>query len=273
MRDIRQSKNYSQYLSGLGWKIGRLDGTYYFEHKLPFAGKIIKLQRPKSFPFKRLERLIEREKPSLVIVEPKTQNLAKILIDKGFDLNKKTFLPSKTLILDISKSPDKIFSTFKKDARSAIRKNIDKKMIYEVDMKRFLKIWKNAVGWKKYVPPLKNLQSLKKSFRENCSFLRDNTDTGAIFLIAGKTLYYWQAFTGRKGRRNLTQYKTVWEGILWGKKRGAVLCDLEGIYDNRFPIKSWQGFTHFKKSFGGKELSFPGTFIKRLSLFSKVFFN
>jgi lipid II:glycine glycyltransferase (peptidoglycan interpeptide bridge formation enzyme) len=59
----------------------------------------------------------------------------------------------------------------------------------------------------------------------------------------------------------------VWYGILWGKKRGAKMFDFEGIYDSRFPNKSWLGFTHFKKSFGGKEVEYPGCFVKTKLIF------
>ncbi len=74
--------------------------------------------------------------------------------------------------------------------------------------------------------------------------------------------YYWQAFTGTFGRKNQTQYKIVWEGVLWAKKKGVKVFDFEGIYDERFPNKSWRGFTHFKKSFGGYEVEYPGAFVK-----------
>lgn len=90
----------------------------------------------------------------------------------------------------------------------------------------------------------------------------NEASAGAIFLLADSIAYYWQAFTSKGGRGKLTQYKIVWEGILWAKKMGAKVFDFEGIYDERFPNKSWLGFTHFKKSFGGYEVEYPGAFIK-----------
>jgi len=85
---------------------------------------------------------------------------------------------------------------------------------------------------------------------------------GAIFLSGDGIGYYWQAFTNREGREKHEQYNIVWEGILRVKKIGARIFDFEGIYDERFPNKSWLGFTHFKKSFGGYEVIHPGTFVK-----------
>ena len=92
---------------------------------------------------------------------------------------------------------------------------------------------------------------------------------GAIFLIGDGVGYYWQAFTNKEGRKEQIQYKIVWEGILWAKKRGAKVFDFEGIYDPRFPDKSWLGFTHFKKSFGGYEVEYPGAYTKTVFPFLK----
>ena len=43
---------------------------------------------------------------------------------------------------------------------------------------------------------------------------------------------------------------------------GAKILDFEGIFDERFPNKKWKGFTHFKKSFAGYEVEYPGAFSK-----------
>jgi len=92
--------------------------------------------------------------------------------------------------------------------------------------------------------------------------MKQDIEAGAIFLIGDEISYYWQAFSNNEGRKNFAQYRIVWEGILWAKKQGAKIFDFEGIYDERFPNKNWKGFTHFKKSFGGYEVEYPGAFIK-----------
>jgi lipid II:glycine glycyltransferase (peptidoglycan interpeptide bridge formation enzyme) len=37
---------------------------------------------------------------------------------------------------------------------------------------------------------------------------------------------------------------------------------MEGIFDERFPIPAWRGFTKFKKGFGGKITKYPGAYQK-----------
>ncbi len=122
---------------------------------------------------------------------------------------------------------------------------------------------KKTVNQKRYVPSLLQLELLKKTFANKALFLiaKDNS-AGAIFLTGDKIAYYWQAFSNKEGRKSLAQYKIIWEGIIKLKTAGVKILDFEGIYDDRFPNEKWKGFSHFKKSFGGCEVEYPGTFSK-----------
>lgn len=269
MPDIRQAPEYARYLRRIGWTVETNEGVNYFIKKLPLLGSVLKIQRPEKLDFGFIENLKKKHKTFQTIVEPTlgtntvTEYHIKLLYQHGFKQTKSTYLPSKTLILDLTKPEKEIFSNFQKDAKSAINKNKKTKVEIAKNIKAFRAIWKKAVGNKRYVPPLAHLQALKDSFKENALFLMDNLNSsGAIFLIGDKTCYYWQAFTDKDGRKKQKQYKIVWEGILWAKKNKCKRFDFEGIYDDRFPNKSWLGFTHFKRSFGGKEVVYPGCFVK-----------
>ena len=260
MIDIRQSKNYADYLSSIGWIVERIDGINYFIKKFPLIGSIIKIQRPEKNDYKKINLLAKKYRAFQIILEPK-QKLT--MNNLQFKISKSPYLPTKTLQIDLTQSKEKIFNQLKKDCKSAIEKN-DKLKIKEMkNIEEFKNAWKKSVGLKRYVPPLSHLTALKKSFKNNSSFLLTaDSSAGAIFLLANDTAYYWQAFTNKIGRKNNYQYKIVWEGILWAKKSGAKVFDFEGIFDERFPNKSWLGFTHFKKSFGGTEVEYPGCYTK-----------
>jgi len=152
----------------------------------------------------------------------------------------------------------------KKDTRYGIRKAEKEKLqIIEVlDLKKFRQAWKKSVGWRKYVPSLKTLKRLEKTFGKKAIFLTANNLASTVILIANDSAYYYYAFTSKEGRKKFAQYLLVWEAIKLTKKRGCKIFDFEGIYDERFPIKAWKGFSHFKQSFGGKEIEYPGVFIK-----------
>ena len=271
MVDIRQTQAYANYLQKNGWTIENNKGNYIFTKKIPIIGSIIKIQRPEFVDYKRINDLTKKHKAFQIVIEPKNDFDIKNLIQMGYKISKSPFLPSKTLKLDLTNSKEKILKNAKKDARRIIKKESKLKIVNsDNDIQSFRIAWKKSIGLKRYIPSIKSLKSLKKSFKKNCFFaLSETKNAGAIFLIADKTGYYWQAFTSKEGRKNKEQYKVVWEGILWTIKNGAKVFDFEGIYDERFPNKSWLGFTHFKKSFGGEEFQYPGCFIKtrKLKLF------
>lgn len=267
MIDIRQSPEYADYLSRIGWTVEGIDGTNYFIKKLPLIGSILKLQRPEILRYKDTRILSEKHRIFQTIVEPISIADCLRLTDYGFKQSKSQYLPTKTLWLDLTVPKQKLFKNLKKDAKSALRITNNLKLItYNLkDLKNFRNAWKKAVGLKRYVPPLAHLLALNKAFGKKSLFILDeDKNAGAIFLIGGESAHYWQAFANKEGRKLLLMYKIVWEGILWAKRMGCKVFDFEGIYDERFPNKSWLGFTHFKKSFGGREVSYPGCYIKNM---------
>lgn len=265
--NIRQSSKYAKYLTLIGWKVGKIGKNYYFLRSVPLLGSVIKIQRPPSaIQEKDLEELRKKHKPFQIIVEPNNTEQLSSLRAAHFKLYAHPYLPSKTIVLYLNKSTKRLFLSLKKDVKYALRKakKNSVKLKECQDISLFRNAWKKAAPWDRYVTSLHDLKALKTTFGKNCLFLiaSDSPDAGAIFLKAGDTAYYWQAFTNKSGRKNLLQYEIVWQGILWAKKRGAKYFDFEGIYDERFPNKKWLGFTHFKKGFGGVEKEYPGCFIK-----------
>lgn len=266
MLDIRQTPRYANYLRKIGWMVKNLEGINYFIKKLPFVGSVIKIQRPEIISHQAIESLNRKHQPFQIIVEPKNRHQELIIKNLKFKMSKNPFLPTKTLRLDLAKSEKELLKRMKKDCRSAINMNHKlRTMNYELNhLKIFRQSWKKTVGWKRHVPPLSHLEALKKAFGKNSLFITNKQKSGgAVFLKTKKIAYYWQAFTNFEGRRHKIQYRLVWKGILWAKKSGCRYFDFEGIYDERFPNKSWVGFSHFKKSFGGYEVKFPGCYLKK----------
>jgi lipid II:glycine glycyltransferase (peptidoglycan interpeptide bridge formation enzyme) len=273
MLDLHQTLQYANYLKSLGWIVERKKGVYYFIRKFPLIGSVIKIQRPKIIDYQYIDVLAVKYRAFQVIIEPNLTANCRLLSTEGYKVSKSPYLPSKTLQLDLKKSEKELLKRMKKDCRSAIRKNNELRIMnYGRKIEKFRGNWKKTVGLKRYVPPLSHLKALNKSFAENALFITNeekegrpaeaSAKAGAIFLKTKDVAHYWQAFTNKQARRALVQYKIVWEGILWAKAAGCKIFDFEGIFDNRFPNKSWLGFSHFKKSFGGKEIEYPGCFVK-----------
>ncbi|QQG41949.1 MAG: hypothetical protein HYV90_01395 [Candidatus Woesebacteria bacterium] len=305
MTDIRQTKNYANYLSSEGWVVERINNTNYFIRKLPLVGSILKLQRPEKVDFGCISVLLHRYKVFQIIVEPQDEIQAKLLVIQGYKLSKSPYLPSKTLQIDLTQSKEKIYANFTKDCKYAVRKAalavsrvhhfvggeptgpaVAKAMAGKgvggfyissystpAEIEKWREAWKNSVNFDRYVPSAEQLLNIKKSFPQNHSlFLASHNISsriigGALFTISSHDVsnyitYYWYGFTNKEGRTSLSQYSLLYQGILWAKKMGCKVFDFEGVYDERFPNKSWLGFTHFKRSFGGHDVPYPGCYTK-----------
>jgi hypothetical protein len=285
MIDIRQSVQYANYLEREGWIVERIDEVNYFIKKIPIMGAILKLQRPEKIDLTLMIRIIREYRVFQIIIEPKDESQAKLVSKHGFKLSKSPYLPSKTLQINLTNSEKEIFKNLKKDTRGALRKVEDSKRSRgrgglsinkcstPNEIREWRIAWKNSVRFDRYVPSYESLINLRKSFPNNKSlFLASHNITGsiiggALFTTSSHELsnyigYYWYGFTNKEGRSSLSQYSLLYQGILWAKKQGCKIFDFEGIYDPRFPNKSWLGFTHFKKSFGGTEVLYPGCYTR-----------
>jgi lipid II:glycine glycyltransferase (peptidoglycan interpeptide bridge formation enzyme) len=263
MKDIRQSLNYARYMAQIGWQVERVGQTYVYIRKIPILGAVLKVQRPEKLDIGGIEALKGKYRVFQIVVEPKDKKQATVLKDRGYRKNQAPYLPTKTLELDLTQSKKKLWQNLKKHCRQALRKTQSLNLSTNPSLKSFHESWVKNTPWQRWKSSASNFRKLKKSFGSSSLLLAShNMEAGAIFLLANQKAYYWQAFTGKTGRRSLAQYQILWQGILWAKNQGAKVFDFEGIYDARFPLPSWQGFSHFKKSFGGQEVEYPGCFTK-----------
>ena len=255
MVDLRQSPAYAKYITSLGWVVE----NGIFIRKLGIFGAIAKIQRTAIPPNWR--EIIKKHHVWMTKWEP----------EKNFNLQFTVFkqdswplLATKTLQIDLTPSSEKILAGFKKDARYCLRKiSNNQYSIINNDFDGFYKLWKKSAGIKKlWTPPLKDFQSLVSSFGKSCFCITIDNLAGALILIHDQTAYYYYAGALPEGKKKNLQYLVVWKCMLEAKKRGCKFWDFEGIYDPRWPNKDWKGFSHFKKSFGGTEIDFPGSFTK-----------
>ncbi|HTK03402.1 MAG TPA: hypothetical protein VL401_01375 [Alphaproteobacteria bacterium] len=279
MTDIRQSPQYASYLKSQGWIVERIKNTNYFIKKLPIIGSILKLQRPEKVDLNQIEKLARRYRAFQIIIEPKLMANGQWLITNDYKLSNSPYLPTKTLQIDLTQSKEQIYANLTKNCKYSIKRGSEiftKEYSSPKEIEIFQNAWKKSVNFSRYVPSVESLLNLKKSFPQTKSiFLTSHNIIGSI--IGGVIFtrsshyiaYYWQAFTNSEGRTSLSQYSLLYQGILWGKSQGCKIFDFEGIYDDRFPNKSWLGFTHFKRSFGGYEVEYPGCYTK-LSLLSNL---
>ena len=182
----------------------------------------------------------------------------------GYRLSNWPLLGTKTLRINLKPSEDEIFNSFKKDCRYVLRKVLSSK--YEVlsnDYKNFYEIWKKAARRKNlWIPKKREYQNLIDVFGNKAFCLTISDLAGVLILMHKRTAFYYYAGSTAEGTRLNLPYLAVWEAMREAKKHKCLVWDFEGIYDKRWPSKGWIGFSHFKKSFGGKETEFPGSWEK-----------
>ncbi|MCS7092752.1 MAG: peptidoglycan bridge formation glycyltransferase FemA/FemB family protein [Patescibacteria group bacterium] len=276
--DIRQTLNYSKYMRSLGWYTKKVEDVYIYLRKILLV-KVMKIQRPKKLSqecIKLIESVAKKEKVLQIIIEPSELSDVPILIKHGY---KQThpFVPSKTIEIDVKKSEQELLKEMSQKTRYnikiAIRNGV--KVENSKNIKDFVSFWNKCSIERKNFPQTREINALYNSFRKNATILfayqnsiNKTTDEkakiiAAVLLIYSKNIsYYMYAASSKEGKKLFAPTLLVWEAIKISKKRGCQLFDFEGIYDERFPLPSWRGFTKFKLGFGGKIKEYPGAFTK-----------
>ncbi len=275
MKDLRQTLEYARFMSSLGWMVERKSGVNYFIRKFPLIGSFIKIQRPNSLVFPYIERLTHKYKAFQVVVEPKSSYYPFIfrLKSKGFRQSSNPFLPSKTLIIDLTKSERQLLSEMHYKTRYNIKKSLQNsrlKIQISDNIQQFAKFWQSCALRQRgmFLQQKHEIIKLHEAFGKKAHIIlclerySQELLSGILLLQAKSTAYYMYAAASKFGKKLFAPTLNTWEAIRLAKRLGCKFFDFEGIYDERFPLNSWKGFTRFKKSFGGKEIEYPGAFVK-----------
>ncbi len=220
-----------------------------------------------NFLFEGIKKLADEEKVMFLRFEPQSEIInpsageagLKSKIVKTIDVQ-----PSKTLILDLSKSEEELM----KDMHPKTRYNIklaEKKgvKIIEAGIDRFTELWDlmsqtserdefrtHGINYYKEMVKLDN-RFIKLFFAK----YHDKVISMAIFSFFGDQVSYLHGGSANQDRQVMAPYLIHWHCLKLAKESGFKYYDLNGIDE-----KKWPGVTRFKKGFDGKEINYPGTF-------------
>lgn len=284
--DMRQTDEWAEYLRFLGWKNERTsNGTLVNFRKLSFFpfGKVVKVQRPfpllKKKDLEEIENLSRKQKALFIKIEPNVGQNTQILRNYGYTYSLFPLIPTKTLFIHLYKSEDELWKDISKSGKYKINRakregaevrffqNPDKKILEEYHVMHVY----TGKQKKFYVQPFKDLVKKVQIFGDNSHLVmvynKDGSLAGGKFYVCkGENVLYLYGGTSAEGRQTNAGYALLWESILYLKKHGYKLLDLEGLDDDRFPsfTKDWGGFSYFKEKFGGESVEFPHPHIKYL---------
>lgn len=289
MVDLRQSGEYAKWMETMGWRAvplgNKKDQTVFaYLKKIPLLGSVMKILRPTgSLPLEKIKEVARIERSIFVKIEPdiveENKKLLNDLSKHGYSEDRWSLICTKTLRVDLKPSEKTIFEQFKKDCRYEIRKA--EKMNLRIEFGNFdcfynlIKRTNKIKGL--WTFPLDQFKDLVACFKKdvfvlNCFDNRGELVAGCLVLISDRAAYYFLAGSLPRGKELYAQYLVVWEGMKKAKKAGCHTWDFEGLEDERIPsTKKWIGFSHFKRSFGGSEVEFPGSFTWYRNRFFRIF--
>lgn len=271
MQDLRQTPQFAQYLESLGWKVIRyqVSGFNYqvFLKKLPIIGNIAKLQRPTYVNFKAIWELVKRERVAVLYLEPSTEPDKSTEI--SFQSARGSFLPAKTIIIDLTKSENELLENMRPKTRYNIKLAQKKGVEISVsqDIQEFINLWHSSAQKRgMWLSQKQEIEGLFKIFKNKAKLLlayKDQELLGGILLTCSiNSAFYMYAGSSKTGKQLFVPTLLAWEAIKIAKQMELKYFDFEGIYDKRYSqTNRWKGFSRFKEGFGGQIIEYPKTLV------------
>lgn len=210
--------------------------------------------------FSEIFNLAKKEKAVFLRFEPKF----KILNHKLKIINTIDIQPSKTIILDLSKSKDELLAAMHQKTRYNIRLAEKKGVqIIEAGLKQFDDFWqlmeatRDRDDYKLHAKDYyKTMLSRESNFiRLFLAIYKNKTVAAAVVSFFGDTAAYMHGASANFDRNVMAPFLLQWHIIKEAKNYGYKHYDLYGIDETK-----WPGVTRFKRGFGGQQKKYPGTF-------------
>lgn len=215
-----------------------------------------------KFLFSEIKKIVKKENAIFLRFDPLFQiPNSKFQIDKTINIQ-----ASKTLILDIARSENKMLNDMHHKTRYNIRLANKKGVkIIEVGTKNFSsnfeEFWKIMQETQKrdcFRLHFKNYYK-KMIEQENIKLLiakfNGKIIAGVIISFFGDMGIYIHGASSSICRNIMAPYLLQWEAIKIAKNKKCKYYDFNGIDE-----KKWAGVTRFKRGFGGKEIGYSGTY-------------
>lgn len=266
--EIQQSPLYAQYITKLGWRVERTDGSNVFIKRFPLLGGFAKLQRCTKLPdANKLRPILDHHHVKRLVVEPDSSINQNVFSQwaSHLPISHSYYLPTKTIRIDLAASEEVIFKRFSEAKRRAVRRAQKNNLRIDdsTNIQDLIKIKNKSSGFLGFITTT-GIDKLWPIFApDHASILLAHNENhivgGILLLFWDKIAYYWIAGATREGKKMFAPTLLVWEALKVAKKRGAKRFDFVGVWDERLPKqnKEWLGFTRFKEGFGGKPLYYP----------------
>ena len=205
--------------------------------------------------------------------------MTELLKENGFKQLHYDIEPSQTLILDLDKSEEELLARmhekWRYNIRLAERKGVKIKFVmsnitnFEQYFEEFYKLVDGGTSERKqirhhpkdYYRKQLEINSEDIKFELFVAEFEGKVVAANIVVFFGKTATYLHGATDNNFRNLMAPHLLQWEQIKYAKQLGCAQYDFWGIVNEHTLDKrgfSWEGFTRFKKGFGGREENYIG---------------
>jgi len=290
--DYRQSPEYQEILrqsfGALAKDLGAGQVGYLVPIKvLPFFSVMIIQRVHDVVALSRADQLARQHRSLVIEISPKVpvEDASAPLWEAelrryGYRKTKVPAVPTKTILLDLGLSDDELLAAMKPKKRYNIRlaqkRGLSTRVIDGNELLADSQAWdefyriyaENCKRIKLPSLPREFLEASARSYGAQFYAVHAYQPSGAAgavlaLLVAGDTAYYTFNGSTEEGRHDQAPNLAAWEAILEARRRGCRWFDFDGIVDERYTAgKEWEGFSDFKAGFGGREVTFLGSFRK-----------
>lgn len=293
--DLRQTTGWAKYLQSQGWEVEELKvksaKCKVYIRKIPWLGSVMKIQRPEELPpFEEIDRIAKKHRALLLKLEPLNAEQYNLAAENGFAPDTSPNLAAKTIIIDLTKSEQELWDDLSQDARQSVRKAQNNRLKisgfevgkpgFEEALNEFHKLLEETGRRGKFwTPRLEQLRKKVEIFGKDASlFLAYSPNQPTNKPLAGTFLLMHDgthSASSKEGQNLYAPYLLLWETMKGLKAEKIKYLDLAGVYDPRFhhATRHWQGFTAFKRKFGGTEIEYPSPLIKYYHPLTKLIFK
>lgn len=215
--------------------------------------------------FEKIKKEAIAKKAIFILAEPREEKTADVLSSHDFRFSTRTIQPTQTIVLDLSKEE----ADLSRRLHSKMRYNIhlaEKSGVVvneSDDIEIFLKLLHGTAKRDnfsahpdEYYRKMFAFFQSRKKMRLYIASYGGQPIAGAIVLLQGDSAYYIHGASDYAQRSRMAPALLHWHIMLDIKKDKYLTYDLWGIDEKRYA-----GVTRFKRSFGGRELVYPGTYI------------
>ena len=241
-------------------------GNYLY---LPY-GPYTPTKNGAKMAYKALEALALSKNITFIRIEPQSSNTAEFWRNLKNAQKSRNLSPEETWVLDLTPELDEIYQNMKQNTRN-LCKNYAKKGISvkisdnkQRDIKILAKFHREIAKMRKigaFSEKYLKIEATQPFATLYIAYFENKPIAASLFFDHESTRFYMQSASDKNFHKLPATYAILNEAIKDAKKKGLKNFDFWGIAPENAPKNHpWAGFTSFKKSFGGKEVDYLGTY-------------